>query len=198
VLLPHVTNGFGQSGLVAPITSAATKLKVLQHPHVAVYRIAQNSQVMSIGGRDVPGLDTALLLPHWAGLTFQVDVKQRRAPGRRTGNVEPLPVQRPAHSAKTIPSRHTKSRGAPPPSGSRRIRFSPAGNCVAIWEPSGERSQLYSRPEWVAILVTSRPLPFNGIECRKDEVFLILSLLSHQAQGGRSPCAPVIEIAMGR
>ena len=106
MLLPHVTNGFGQSGLVAPITSAATKLKVLQHPHVAVYRIAQNSQVMSIGGRDAPGLDTALLLPHWAGLTFQVDVKQRRAPGRRTGNVEPLPVQRPAHSAKTIPSRH--------------------------------------------------------------------------------------------
>jgi hypothetical protein len=153
---------------------------------------------MSIGGRDAPGLDTALLLPHWAGLTFQVDVKQRRAPGRRAGNVEPLPVHRPAHSAKTIPSLHDQV--------ARRAasQWQQADPVLSGRELRGDLGAIGRKVPVILEAGMGRD-PGNltasalyGIEGRKDEVLLILSLLSHQAQGGRSPSAPVIEIAMGR
>src|SRR5207249_11665374 len=80
--------------------------EVLDHPSVAIYGVAFDREVPPIGRRDTPRLHTTLRLPRDGRVTFQVDVKQRRPPGRLTANVEPLAVRQPTHRLETIPSVH--------------------------------------------------------------------------------------------
>src|SRR6516165_4125109 len=84
---------------------ATSSLEILQHPHVAVYRVAQDRQVASIRRRGTPSPEAALLLPQGSDVAGQVDIEQRGAPRRRTRDVEALAVWRKVWSgAKTIPS----------------------------------------------------------------------------------------------